>query len=209
MATISSKLLKSSSQISTNFRCDNCHITISQIRWSQCSKCHKFDLCHECAAPGYKLLPATYDNHKKYHQSHNLNDSMASEDIQSISVEEAETCAENERDRRTQEEFQRIMDAKKIQNDYEMSIVTSMLKANSVPSVEVPPSELCSMIVGYHTQAYETDIRVLTLDGGGKMTKFLYIKIFVLLLFLVRRHTWVHANPSSFSAYKRTPSCRH
>ncbi len=177
MTTARSRLLQSSSQISANFRCDNCHVTINQIRWAQCNKCHIFDLCYECGVPGYKLLPATCDNHRKYHRSHNLNDPIDSEDIQMISIEEAETYADESLDARMKEVFQRIMDAKKIQNDYDMSIVMHILEKKRAAS-EVPPSELASMILGYCMQAYDTNICVLSLDGGGKRIKFFCIERF-------------------------------
>ena len=171
MATTRPPLLQSSSQISANFRCDNCHVTINQIRWIQCNKCHIFDLCHECGAPGYKLLPGTCDHHREYHRSHNLDDPIESEDIQPISIEEADTFADQSLDSRMENAFQRVMDAKKIENDYDMSIVVHILEKKRAAS-EVPPPELSSMILEYHTQGCETNVRVLSLDGGGKMIQF-------------------------------------
>jgi hypothetical protein len=94
-----------------------------------------------------------------------------------ISIEEAETYADESLDARMKEVFQRIMDAKKIQNDYDMSIVMHILEKKRAAS-EVPPSELASMILGYCMQAYDTNICVLSLDGGGKRIKFFCIERF-------------------------------
>ena len=67
--------------------------------------------------------------------------------------------------------FEHIIDAKKIQNDYEMSIVMNILQKKWAAS-EVLPSELSSMILEYHMQAYDTNVRVLSLDGGGKIIEY-------------------------------------
>ncbi|CAF1573423.1 unnamed protein product [Rotaria sp. Silwood1] len=81
------------------------------------------------------------------------------------------------------------MNAKKIQSDYDMSIVMAMLKKkqtiSSSPFEEAQSSEIYSMILEYHMQAYETDIHCLSLDGGGIRG---YMPIQVLCQLIIEQH---------------------
>ncbi|UJR18475.1 hypothetical protein I4U23_005381 [Adineta vaga] len=172
-STTSSQFLMSVSKISANFQCNNCHVTIDQVCWKQCNICNSFDLCNQCADLDYnQLLSSTLEDHKKFHTKHDLNE-PTSETIKIITIEEAETFADRDLDKRTEEEFNRIINQKEIQSDYEMSIVMGMVnkKENTLLSSsvyeETQSSNLNSMIAKYHTQAYRRDIRVLSLDGGG------------------------------------------
>jgi hypothetical protein len=74
------------------------------------------------------------------------------------------------------------MTEKKIDDDYDMSNVTAMLKDMGSRVLTVTEREqqqqLGSMIIEYHTQAYERKIRVLSLDGGGERKKPILINVF-------------------------------
>ncbi len=150
---MSSLLLKSSSQISTCIRCQNCGMIIDQVSWKQCTICKKFNLCDECESCPYNTLErATLHNHIEFHKNIGLNDPITGENMQSVLVttgsEDVETRAQ---------EFCRIMEDKKIQNDYDMCVVTGMLKQMKNRSLGASEQEqqhqLGSMIVAYHTQA--------------------------------------------------------
>ena len=162
-----SKLLEPSSQISTDFQCDNCRITIDQVSWKQCNQCHSFDLCGQCEQINYdELIPIVLDNHKQYHKKMHLNEMITSQDITSISIVEAEAEANQDLDVRSEAEYQRILKQKRIENDYEMAIVMNMLQQKQNP-ISTESSDVHSMISGYHIQASQTNIRILSLDGGG------------------------------------------
>ena len=100
------------------------------------------------------------------------NDSITSECLQPVLVVSASEDVEG----RTQE-FNRIMENKRILDDYEMSVVTAMLyemRHRPVSTSERAQQEqLGSMIVEYHTQAYKRTVRILSLDGGGEINDFL------------------------------------
>ena len=100
-----------------------------------------------------------------------LNQSINDDDLTLISIAQAETWPERDLDKR---QFKRIVKQKRITNDYEMSIVMNILKKKTdfaLTTIRTPdaiqPSDINTIIAGYHTQAHQTDIRLLSLGGRG------------------------------------------
>ncbi len=62
---MASRLMKSASEISTHFRCDNCGTTLHEVKWKQCTICKEFDLCHVCGNLDYTKL---FDFVREYHE---------------------------------------------------------------------------------------------------------------------------------------------
>jgi hypothetical protein len=173
MGNDTSQLLEQSSQISTHFQCDNCGVTIDQTSWLQCKICKMFDLCGSCANLEYsKLLTRALHEHQQLHTSTGENELIFADCLESITIDVAEKYAEENPGTRREEADQYIINAQQIKNDYELSLAMGILKGmeNTSSSSEVDDkkrTQLFKMIADYHIQAYERNIRVLSLDGGG------------------------------------------
>lgn len=160
-----SRLLQPASGISTHFYCDSCGTFLDRINWMQCKLCKVFDLCADCSKAEYDQLP--YDtriNHQKLHPNIVLNKDC----LRLVFVEEAETQDREARRTRREKEYERIVEEKAIQNDYDMSVVVHKL-ALATPLIKTDQED--SLIVNYHLRANQRNIRVLSLDGGGKIRK--------------------------------------
>jgi predicted acylesterase/phospholipase RssA len=176
---MSTQILKPASKISTHFRCDNCGVLLDNVRWMQCKLCKAFDLCDDCASTTYdKLSRDTIANHQKLHK----NTPITGDCLKLISVYEAETDGMQDRLKRRQKEYERIVNEKQIENDYEMSVVIDKLKHDS-PSTD---NQVNSLVVKYYLKANQRNIRVLSLDGGGKRTKIMMNWIVYFLFLGVR-----------------------
>lgn len=163
---MNSRHFRAASEISTNCRCDNCGILISQIAWKRCALCKAFDLCTVCGDIVYdELHELTLQKHRQLHPNRGINGNS----LQLVSIEEVDKDDSTTRDKRREAEYQRIVHQKKINNDEEMSIIMNKL-------IKHPPSKddpVNSLIVQYHLTANERKIHILSLDGGGKTTDVL------------------------------------
>ncbi|CAF1219562.1 unnamed protein product [Rotaria sp. Silwood1] len=183
---MSSRFLVSSSRISTHRRCDNCGVTIDYVVWKQCTVCEVFDLCPTCAKPDYaELLPETHNHHEYWHQKLSKTEPITDECLKWLPVEEAEKNGREARKKIKQKKYEQIQKEKKIENDYEVYIVTERLKqlANELSTTpqETELNQLNALIAGYHLQSFQRNIRVLSLDGGG-VRGYMPIKILAQLI---------------------------
>ena len=177
---------KAASEISTNYRCDNCGILISQVEWMRCDLCKAFDLCTECGKITYELLPPqTLNKHQKMH----LNTFIQGNALKLVSIEEVDNVESPTRDKRREMEYQRIVGHGKIENDFEMFMIMNKLKKEA-PANDDPVN---SLIVKYHLRANQRNIHVISLDGGGKTTRIRINHIDVSF----PRCSWIHANQNS------------
>ena len=166
MGTTQSSLLQSFSNFSTETRCDNCRIMPDEVRWQQCPKCRNFDLCHTCAE-GQRLTEHMTDPGKCHPNSE------YDEDNPYARVKDVETHWRTDLEERQKSRFDRLTSSERpIANDYDMSDVMGVLEKNGHKNVP-NRSEWGSKLVQYHAEASKRKIRVLSLDGGGKMTDFL------------------------------------
>jgi hypothetical protein len=179
MSSPPSPLLVSFSQISSQRRCDNCKIILDQVRWKQCKICTLFDLCHTCAKSDVKLELHARLSHDNYHMDKGLPDPKYGGDMDWVLIGHAETSEREILEEIRKKKFEKILDKGKIENDHEMSIIMGVLekkepqKNTLLSESEIAErSKLGSMLVEYHIQGYQREIRVLSLDGGGKMTDF-------------------------------------
>jgi len=171
---MSADLLESASEISTNFRCDNCGLQLDQIIWLQCKYCQAFDLCWECSQTEYEQLPKeTLTDHDKSHP----NMSLTKECLQEVFVRNAEIDGFTARKQRRREEYERIVAEKCIQNDYDMSVVMEKLIDDG--SIKTNDESVNSLIVNYYLKANRRNISVLSLDGGGEQNLIKKNKIFL------------------------------
>jgi hypothetical protein len=98
--------------------------------------------------------------------------------MKSVSVRNAETYRRQARNQRRQEEFDTILNRKKIQNDYEIAVVLDKLKKMTHESStnDNKTSQLGSIIVDYSSKANRRNIHILSLDGEENIVhSFLYI----------------------------------
>ncbi|CAF1126473.1 unnamed protein product, partial [Rotaria sordida] len=183
---MSSRFLKSFSKISTHRRCDNCGITIDYVVWKQCTICEVFDLCPTCAELDYaELLPGTHSRHERWHRTLSKTEPITDDCLKWLLVEQAEKNGKEARKKIKQMKYEQIQKEKKIENDYELYIVTEKLKQlgneSSTSSQETELNQLNSLIAGYHLQSFQRNIRVLSLDGGG-VRGYMPIKILAQLI---------------------------
>jgi hypothetical protein len=169
-------ILEPDSHISTGIRCKNCGISIIRVSWKQCIICKNFNLCEECGKYPYdKLELFARESHLKLHQNINNNNPINSECMQSVLITNVSTSIKS-----LTEKFSSIMAENKIQNDNDLCVILSKLKQMKhqllTESDQQIKQQLCSMIVDYHVRAYDRKIRVLSLDGCGKILDF-YIPI--------------------------------
>jgi predicted RNA-binding Zn-ribbon protein involved in translation (DUF1610 family) len=161
---MSSRLLQPASEISTHFRCDNCGILLNRVTWMQCKICKAFDLCYECASTDYSDLPSkTLAVHVKLHNNAPINNDC----MGLVFVGDAETDGIQARNKRRDKEYERILHDKTIHNDYDMSVVMDKLKRTTLSSTS-DGNHIQSIIMDYNLRASKRNIRVLSLDGGGK-----------------------------------------
>jgi hypothetical protein len=71
------------------------------------------------------------------------------------------------REQRKQEQFERIIKKKQIGNDYDMDNVINKLVQDS-SSTE---NQMYPLVVNYYLKANQRNIRILSLDGGGKISQ--------------------------------------
>ncbi|CAF3104225.1 unnamed protein product [Rotaria sp. Silwood2] len=183
---MSSRFLVSSSRISTHRRCDNCSVTIDYVVWKQCIICEVFDLCPTCAKLDYTdLLPGSRDHHKRWHRTLLKTQPITDDCLKWLPVEQAENNGKEARKKIKQIKYEQIQKEKKIENDYEVYVVTERLKQlaneSSTTSQETELNQLNSLIAGYHLQSFQRNIRVLSLDGGG-VRGYMPIKILAQLI---------------------------
>ena len=149
------RILQPASEISTHFRCDHCGILLDKVNWMQCKFCRAFDLCADCTSIPYdELSSETLSNHQKLHKDTLITGNF----LKLVSVKVAETNGNQARINRRQKEYERIVSEKKIENDYDMAVVMDKLADNQVNS----------LVLDYYHKANQRDIRILSLDGGGK-----------------------------------------
>jgi hypothetical protein len=194
---MSPRVLKASSKISTHRRCDNCGTTIDQVAWKQCRICSVFDLCTACAKFDYgSLLSEPRARHEQFHREISEDEPVTADCLESLLVEEAEGYGNEARREIRQSIVDRIRQGNEIQNDHEMFLVMNELKklGTSTTIEQLGLDQLNSSIARYQLQASQRDIRVLSLDGGGKILQS-KINVFVLLLFC--RCSWLHAHQNS------------
>jgi hypothetical protein len=123
---MASRILQPASEISTHFRCDHCGLLISTVTWMQCKVCKEFDLCNACGKIEYgELSLQTRIHHQKLH---NDNKPVNNDCMKLILVEEAEAFGQQARIQRRQKEYERILNEKKIENDYDLAVVMDRLK---------------------------------------------------------------------------------
>ncbi|CAF1144515.1 unnamed protein product [Didymodactylos carnosus] len=163
-----------SSRVSTNRRCDNCGVSINQTSWFQCAICKEFDLCYLCKEQKIPLLADSNDKHKRFHESQKM-EYNGNEHMKLVFYQPALTP---DISKAKQQRLNRMMEAKKIKNDYEMFIVTNKLREMQLEEKNASPEEqqheieevkrqLSQMIVDYHLQSSTKNIHILSLDGGG------------------------------------------
>jgi hypothetical protein len=187
---MSSPILKSHSEISTGVQCSNCSVSIVRINWEQCTICKVFNLCEECKIYPYDKLEACARKiHIELHQNLNNDNPIDSECMRTVLITNISKNITS-----TQRYFN-VMQEKRIHNDSDMSAITSKLKQmkNQVlteSDLEIK-QEICSMIVDYHMRAYDRKIRILNLDGGGKIFN---IYVFITFHFFISRCTRLYAN---------------
>lgn len=176
---------------------------VDDVSWKQCNICQSFDLCRKCGElKSIELKPHTLSKHKSFHPN---DDPIGIEKMPFVMVGDAEKVLDRNIDTINEPIFKKIMKQAKIHNDWELAIVMDALhrKEKSAAPLflsslsEAELSTLNSMIVAYHIPADENTVRVLSLDGGGKMTNFLEAWIFFLAIFRVHRCTWLHVYQSS------------
>jgi len=144
-----------------------------------------FDLCDECEAHGYNNLPSrTRDKHRKLHIDNSGDRQITDDCMKPILIEEAEKHGKEDRVGLREKELDRMQEKKKIENDYDISIVMSKLKqirnaSSSTTSEKEQELHFNAMIAEYYMKAFERNIRVLCLDGGGKMTDILFSYVFI------------------------------
>lgn len=149
------------SEISSNYHCDNCGIFITQVAWKRCTLCKAFDLCPLCANIVYDELPSsTLEKHRKLHP----NAHITANSLQVMSIRQVNEDDCTTRNERREAEYQRIVQQKNINNDFEMFTIMDKLTKDA-PSKDDPVN---SLIVQYHLKASRRNIHVLSLDGGGK-----------------------------------------
>lgn len=159
---MASDLLKPASEISTNFRCDNCGFQLDKITWLQCKLCQAFDLCAECALTEYDQLPSeTLSDHQKLHP----NVDITKDCLREVFVEDAETDGFIARKQRRKEEYERIVAEKRIGNDFDMAVIMEKLIDDGSFTKD---DQVNSLVVNYYLKANQRNIRVLSLDGGGE-----------------------------------------
>ncbi|CAF1057886.1 unnamed protein product [Adineta steineri] len=173
------KLFESCTEISTGFVCDNCHISIDRVEWKRCTKCKQFDLCHNCENVPYENLPKKIqDYHKSLHAESDPNEVITNQYMSPVGVEEAIENLENNFGKTINSQLNKIRHNNRIDNDYQMNHIIHKLKQLQKPSShaevkltsesgEVTESELLALIGKYYTQGHETNINILSLDGGG------------------------------------------
>ena len=160
---------QSASEISTNYRCDNCGILISQFKWKRCELCKAFDLCQECGATRYSELPtSTLEKHRQIHSGTSFDEKNS---MQPVFIEDADNDPDTTRDERRQTEYERIVVDAKIENDFEMFMIMNKLKKNPLAVDDLANS----LIVQYYLRANQRNIHVLSLDGGGKTTHYSHL----------------------------------
>lgn len=168
----SSRILQPASGISTHFCCDNCGTFLDRISWMQCKYCKVFDLCYQCSTVDYDHLPAeTRINHQKLHPDRKISKGC----LHLIFVQQAEIDDKEARKKRREKEFERIVEEKTISNDYDMSVVLNKLALDS-PLLDDKTKD--ALVINYYLNATKRNIRVISLDGGGKSNNFLFWKIF-------------------------------
>ena len=112
---MSTRLLETSSKISTYRRFDNCGITIDQVIWKQCIVCNVFDLCFECAKLSYSnLLSGTRGRHERFHREISANESITADFLVSVLVEEGEKLGDDARKKIRERKYEQILKGKKI-----------------------------------------------------------------------------------------------
>lgn len=185
-----SRLLESSSQISALFHCDNCGKMVDDVNWKQCNICQKFDLCRKCGElKNVELNPHTLSKHKSFHPN---DDPISIEKMPFVMVGDAEKVLDRNIDTINEPIFKKIMKQAKIHNDWELAIVMDALHRKEKAAAplflsslsEAELSTLNSMIVAYHIPADENTVRVLSLDGGGKMSNLFRLEYFFLQFFV-------------------------
>ncbi|CAF1623154.1 unnamed protein product [Didymodactylos carnosus] len=159
-----------SSRISTDRRCDNCGDSIDLISWRQCKVCKLFDLCILCSQPGAIFVKGVYDKHKQLHKKIGVNESIKFIEFSEGFYQATPTEVVIEGRKR---HFNYIVEQNKIQDDYDMYIVTAELIRMEKEGIKSSSlvRQLSLMMKDYHLQAFTKDIRILSLDGGGKQTK--------------------------------------
>ncbi|CAF1279252.1 unnamed protein product [Adineta ricciae] len=183
MSVASSSIFESSTQVSTGFACDNCRDIIDRIQWKRCKVCHMFDLCHNCEKVPYEKLPKyIQEYHENLHREDDevdANELISGVCIDSIRFDQATQTKERDFSKMIKARLERIWHNKKIKNEYQLSHVIAKLrqmeKASS-PRLELELSsdseeptraQILTLIGEYYTRGYQTNISVLSLDGGG------------------------------------------
>lgn len=168
-----SEIFMHSTQISTGFECDNCYIIIDSIEWKRCNICHRFDLCRTCvkAAEDNKDLQQEIEKrHKKLQEKCQTGGKMT--DMKNINFEEATKRKKDDFVEVLKNLFNGILNGNKIHNDLEMGYVMDKLKED-LP--EETRSKLITAVGEYYTEGRKADVKILCLDGGGKMTNFFFM----------------------------------
>jgi hypothetical protein len=181
---MTSRVLQPASEISTHFRCDNCGVLLDKVTWMQCSICKAFDLCDECADIEYGELPrGTLRDHQDLHTKVTKNAPVTNDCMKSVYIGDAETYRCQARNQRRQEEFDTILNTKKIQNDYDMAVVLDKLKemTPSPSTNDDKTSQLGSIIVDYFSRANRRNIHILSLDGGGLIKNIVHSFLYIIL----------------------------
>jgi hypothetical protein len=106
-------------------------------------------------------------NHIKFHQNIGNNDLITSQCIKLVSMDNVSEDIETK-----EETFSSIMQEGKIQNDIDMSVVDKFKKMNNESLTEAEQGrkqELCSRTIDYYMCSFDRILRILSLDGGGKI----------------------------------------
>ncbi|CAF4111451.1 unnamed protein product, partial [Adineta steineri] len=182
---MSDKLFESYTQISTDFICDNCHIKIDRIEWKRCEICKKFDLCHNCENVPYENLPKKIqDYHKSLHPKLGPNEVITSQYMIPEEVEKATKDLDKNFREIIETRLIKALRNNRIENDYQMNHIINKLKEiqksslnsevkltsesdGTTQSKGITEPELLALIGKYYTQGHETNINILSLDGGG------------------------------------------
>jgi hypothetical protein len=125
--------------------------------------CKAFDLCGECKARVNQLPRMILSDHNKYHEDNGFAP-VNGNYLEEVSIMQA-VDANDARLARRKELYGGICNTKnKIENDYDMAVVLKELAAGSSSN----DSHVQSLVVDYFLRANQRNIRVLSLDGGGK-----------------------------------------
>lgn len=173
---MTTRLFESASEISTHFRCDNCGVTLNKVSWMQCHVCKSFDLCELCSKTEHPKLPDhTLEKHKKFHKNASESENIPDDCMKSISVQVADAQDAPSYKLRREKTVDHILNKERIEDDYDLSVVMNKLSEASHQTLQVSKedrlSSLNSLVTNYQVKGSKRNVRVLCLDGGGKIFK--------------------------------------